>query len=92
MGLPRGGELPALLQVARRGRSPRPPVRVLLDGQVPHIPSVGAVVPQHGLLGGRGEQPVPGHANTLATATDILGEVKRRLLPGLKTGVSTPRS
>jgi len=53
---------------------------------------VGAVLPQHRLLGGGGVQPVPGHANTLATATDIPEEVKRRFLPGLKTGVSTPRS
>ena len=42
-------------------------------------------VPQHGLLGGHGEQTVPGHANTLATTTDILLEMKRRFL-GLKTG------
>jgi hypothetical protein len=53
---------------------------------------VAAVVPQHRLLGGRGEQPVPGHANTLANTTDISGEVKRRFLPSLKAGVSTPRS
>jgi hypothetical protein len=32
---------------------------------------MGAVVPQHGLLGGRGEQTVPGHANILAKTTDI---------------------
>ena len=86
-----GGELPALLQVARRALPARPPVGVLLDGQVPYVPGVAAVVPQHGLLGGRGEQPVPGHANTLANTIDISGEVTRRFLPGLKTGVSTPR-
>jgi hypothetical protein len=67
-------------------------VGVLLDGQVPDVPGVAAVVPQHRLLGGRGEQPVPGHANTLSDTADISGEVKRRFLPGLKTGVSTPRS
>ena len=87
-----GGELPALLQVARRALAARAPVRVLLDGEVPDVPGVAAVVPQHRFLGGRGEQPVPGHANTLANATDISGEVKRRFLPGLKAGVSTPRS
>ena len=90
MRCPRGGELPALLQVPRRARSSGPPVRVLLDGQVPHVPGMGAVLPQHRLLGGRGVQPVSGHANTLATTTDIPGEVKRRFLPGLKAGVSTP--
>jgi hypothetical protein len=52
---------------------------------------VAAVVPQHRLLGGGGEQPVPGHANTLSGTADISGEVKRRFLPGLKAGVSTPR-
>ena len=51
-----------------------------------------AMVPQHCLLGGRRDQTVPGHANTLANATDIPEEVKRRFLPGLKSGVSTPRS
>jgi hypothetical protein len=54
-------------------------------------PGPPAVVAQHGLLGGRGEQPVPGHANTLASPADISGEVTRRFLPGLKAGVSTPR-
>ena len=59
---------------------------VLLDSQVPHVPGVAAVVPQHRLLGGRGEQPVPGHANTLSDAADISGEVTRGFLPGLKAG------
>ena len=85
------GELPALFQVARRALPARVPVGVLLDGQVPDVPGVAAVVPQHRLLGGCGEQPVPGHANTLSNATDISGEVTRRFLPGLKAGVSTPR-
>ena len=85
------GELPALLQVAGSALAARTPVGVLLDGQVPHVPGVAAVVPQHRLLGGGGEQPVPGHANTLANTTDISGEVERRFLPGLKAGVSTPR-
>jgi hypothetical protein len=65
---------------------------VLLNGEVPHVPGVGAVVPQHRFLGGRGNQPVPGHANILANTTGISGEVKRRFLPGLEAGVSTPRS
>ena len=66
-------------------------VGVLLDGEVPDVPGVAAVVPQHCLLGGRGEQPVPGHANTLSDTADISGEVKRRFLPALKAGVPTPR-
>ncbi len=35
---------------------------------------------------------VPGHTNTLANTTDISGEVTRRFLAGLKTGITTPRS
>jgi hypothetical protein len=72
-----GGELSALLQVARRTHTARPPVRVLLDSEVPHVPGMDAVVPQHCLLGGRGDQPVTGHANTLANAADI-SEVTRQ--------------
>ena len=88
-----GGELSALLQVAGRALAAGVPVRVLLDGEVPHVPGLRAVVPEHRLfLGGRGDHAVSGHANTLASATDISGEVKRRLLPCLTAGVSTPRS
>jgi len=65
---------------------------VLLDGQVPHVPGVRAMVPQDCFLGGRGEQAVSGHANTLATTTDIPGEVKRRSSLGPKAGDSKPRS
>ena len=46
-----GGELAALLQVARGARAARVPVLVLLDGQVPDVPGVAAVVPQHRFLG-----------------------------------------
>ena len=86
-----GGELPALLQVARSVPAAWVPVGVLLDGQVPHVPGVRAVVPQHRFLGGGGVQPVPGHANTLSNTADISGEVERRFLPGLKAGVWSPR-
>jgi hypothetical protein len=86
------GELSALLQVARRALPTGVPVRVLLDGEVPHVPGVRAVVPQHGLLGVRGEQSVPGHTNILSIDTDISEEVKRRVLPGLRAGKDTVRS
>ncbi len=86
------GELSALLQVAGRALAAWLPVLVLLDSEVPHIPGVRAVVPQHRQLCGCGEQPVSGHANILSTTTDISGEVKRRFLSGLKARVSTPRS
>ena len=89
---PRAGELPALLQVTRRACPARAPVPVLLDGQVPHVPGLAAVVPQHRFLGGGGEQPVPRHANTLSNTADNSGEVKRRFLPRLKAGASTPQS
>jgi hypothetical protein len=82
--------LPALLQVGRPALPAGVPVGVLLDGQVPHVPGVAAVVPQHRLLGGRGEQTVPGHANTLSGTADISREVTRRFLPALKARVSTP--
>jgi hypothetical protein len=62
-----------------------------LDSQVPDVPGVAAVVPQHRFLRGGGAEPVPSHANILSNTTDISGEVKRRFFPGLKAGVSTPR-
>ena len=89
---PRLGKLPALHQVARGALPARPPVPVLLDREVPPEPGLAAMVPQHHLLGGRGNQTVPGHTNTLANTTDISGEVKRRSHPGPKAGASTPRS
>jgi hypothetical protein len=78
-----GGKLPTLLQIPRGATATQAPVRMLLDGQVPHKPGMRVVVPQHRILGGRWEHPVPGHANTIAMPTDIPGEVRRRLLrPG----------
>ncbi len=85
------GELPALLDIAWRPRATRAPVRVLLDGQIPHVPGVRAVIAHCRLLGGRGEQPVSGHTNTVAMTADISGGVKQRFLPGPKASVSTPR-
>jgi hypothetical protein len=85
------GKLPALFQEARYTGPARTPVRVLLDGEVPDVPGVRAVAAQHRFLGGRGKQPVAGHVNTLANATDISGEVERRFLPA-KAEVWSPRS
>jgi hypothetical protein len=84
------GELPALLQIPWGAVPARAPMRLLLNRQVPHIPGVRAVTPQHCLLGGRREQPVTGHANILANATVISGEVKRRFLPCLKIRAWSP--
>ena len=68
-----------------------PPPGLLLDCQVPHEPGLGAVVPKDDFLVRRRVQAVPGHANTLANASVILGEVKRRCIPRLEAEVSTPR-
>jgi hypothetical protein len=46
---------------------------------------MGAVVAQDGLLGGRGKQPIPGHANTLSRTADIFREVTRRFLSIIAT-------
>jgi hypothetical protein len=89
---PRLCELSALLQVARGALPAWMPVRVLLDSQIPYVPGMGTVIPQHRLLGGRGLQPVPGHANTVTNTTDISGEVKQRPLLGSKAGNFTLRS
>jgi hypothetical protein len=86
------GELSALLQIAGSTLASQTPVRVLLDRKIPHVTGVRAVVPQHRFLGGRREQPVSGHTNTLANSTDIFEEVKRSCLPGLKAQGSTPRA
>ena len=86
------GELTALLQVAWSALAARMPVLVLLDREVPHVSGVGAMALQHRFLSGRGAQAIPGHTNILANITDIFGEVRRRFLPGLRTGAATPRS
>jgi len=55
------GQLASLFAIGG-GRSPsRPPVRVLLDGEIPHEPGVRAVRQQTNLLGGRRTQPVARH-------------------------------
>jgi hypothetical protein len=66
-------------------------VRVLLDGQIPHVPGVRTVIAHCHFLGGRGQQPVSGHTNTVAMTTDISGGVKQRFLPGPKASASAPR-
>jgi hypothetical protein len=85
------GELTALLHVARGALPAGKPVQVLLDGQVPDVPGVAAVILQYRLLGRCGEQSVSGHANILSTNADISGEVKRRFLPGSQAGAKAPR-
>ena len=86
------GELPTLLQVTRRCTASGPPPGLLLHREVPDEPGVRAVVSQHCFLSGRRCQAVAGHSNTLSGTTDILEEVKWRVLRDLNAGVSTPRS
>ena len=87
-----GGELPTLLQVARSALATWAPMPVLLDREVPNVPGVATMFPQHSLLRGREDQTVTGHANILANNTDISGEVKRRFLSNPRAEVSTPQS
>ena len=84
------GQLARLRAESWRAAAPRTPPRLLLNGKVPHKPGLRAMVPQHYFLDGRRHQPITGHSNTLSTAADIFGEVKRRFLPGPEAGVSTP--
>jgi hypothetical protein len=86
------GELPALLYVARRAYSTWTPMRVLLDRQVPYIPSMGAMVLRHRLLGNCGDQPIAGHVSTVSTRTDISEGGETASWPRLNTGAFTSRS
>jgi hypothetical protein len=85
-------ELTALLMVARGAFPSRAPVLVLLYGEVPYVPGVRTVVPKHRILGGGREQPIPGHANTLATITDISEGGEAVLALVSKPEGSKPRS
>jgi hypothetical protein len=83
------GELTTLLQVARRALPSGPPPGLLLDREVPYKPSMRAVVSKHYFLDARRDQAVTGHSNTIWVRTDILEEVKRRVLASKP--VYTPR-
>jgi hypothetical protein len=63
------GQLSALLVVTGRTASGLP-VLLLLDGQVPHIPGVAAMLGQHHRLLSSRKQPVSGHASNVAATTD----------------------
>jgi hypothetical protein len=72
--LPPGcGQLPALLQISRRGPTPRVPPRLLLNCQVPHESCMRAVVFQGLFLGDRRSQPIAAHTNTVSIRSDIPG-------------------
>jgi hypothetical protein len=68
-------------------------VPLLLDGQIPHKPGVATVFGQHRRLLNVGKQPKPAHINNLGSTTDNQSKGgKRRFLPRLKPGVSTPQN
>ena len=73
-------QLSALLVVARRA-TPRPPVLLLLHGQVPHIPSVAAILGQRRALLDRWKQPVSRHSGNLTATTDKLPKGEAALSP-----------
>jgi hypothetical protein len=76
---------------AGRAAEQRLALAVLLEGEIPQIPGMGAMLAQDLLLFWRWLQPVPGHESNVLATTDILEGVKRRFLPHL-AGVSSPQS
>jgi hypothetical protein len=75
-----GGELLALFSETWRALTTRPPMKVLLEGEIPHKSGMGAVSAKDSLLGNRGNQAISRHANTVAIAADILEGVKQRTM------------
>jgi hypothetical protein len=68
------------------------PVLLLLDGQIPDKPGMTTVLGQRCRLLRAGKQPKPAHINNLGTTTDNMPKGgKRRFLPRLKPGISTPQ-
>jgi hypothetical protein len=68
------------------------PVLLLLDGQIPHKPSVTTMFGQCCRLLRAGKQPKPAHINNIRMSTDNLTKGGRRcFFPRLKPGVSTPQ-
>ncbi len=85
-------QLSTLLVVARRLAAWLPVLLLLLHGQIPHKPGVATVLGQRCRLLSTGKQPEPAHSNNVTSTTDnsSKGE-RRRFLPRLKPGVSTPQ-
>jgi hypothetical protein len=73
------GQLGTLLAVARRMTS-RLPVLLLLDGQVPYIPSVAAMLGQRCPVLSGGEQPIS-HRRKLTATTDKLTKGEAAFAP-----------
>jgi hypothetical protein len=77
------GQLGCLRTVPRGLASAGTPPGLLLNGQVPHVSGVRAMLAQDGSLRWCGCQPVSGHASNLVATTDTLGEVGRRCPCGM---------
>ena len=82
------GQLGRLL-VIPRGAPARLPELLLLDGQIPNVSGVSAVLQQEHLLCRGWRQPKPRHNRTLVTATDKNG---RRTLEHVRFCGLSPRS
>ena len=74
-------ELAAAFHEPRHAPASRPPVRLLLNAQVPHVSSVRAVPKERSFLACRWHQTVPRHANTVATRYDILARCVAHFIP-----------
>jgi hypothetical protein len=67
-------------------------VLLLLYGQIPHKPGMPTMLGQYCRLLRVRKQPKPAHARNIGASTDnTLKRGKRRFLPRLRPGVSTPR-
>ena len=66
---------------------------LLLYGKIPHKPRMATVLGHDRSLLTTGKQPKSAHTDNLGTTTDNQSKGgKRRFLPRLKPGVSTPPS
>ena len=74
------GQLSTLLVVAGRAAT-RPPMLLLLDSQIPHIPGAATMLRQSGLLLSGRKQPVSRHASNVTAATDISPKEHAALRP-----------
>ncbi len=70
-------QLPRLFKIARRRPAVGGPVRVLLDGQIPHIASVAALMQERMHLLGCRLQTEPAHAGTVPLAADSFRAIVR---------------
>ncbi len=85
------GQLRTLLAVSGC-MAARLPMPLLLHGQIPHKPRMATMLSQHRRLLNAGQQPKPRHPNNITRTTDKpTKRRRRRFLPRLKPGVSTPQ-